>query len=103
MKNLKRLGRVGGVSPEHASEHRARLVDGPSDLARRRLDEADEGRAKFIEARQLGQCPDPVHVENGVAHRSAQDLELVGGLGEIHGNLGGRDRIDRSRDRGSDL
>ena len=53
-----------------------------------------------IERRKRGQRLDPVHVEDRVAHRSADDLELVVSLGEIDRHLGGRDGVSGRRKRG---
>src|SRR5256885_9968997 len=46
-------------------------------LFRSSLDQADQPGAQFIERRQRGQGLDAVGIQGGLAHRSAEDDELV--------------------------
>src|SRR6478736_3059745 len=74
-------GFLGRICREDPCQLSARLVDRAGDLARGRLDEAHDGRAQLIERGKLGKRPDSVYVEDRVAHRAADDLELVVRLG----------------------
>src|SRR5947209_1883128 len=96
-------GFLGPVSGEDPRQLGAGLADRARDLGRGCLDQADQAGAKLVERGELGQRLDPVHVEQGVAHRPADDLEPVVGLGEIDRDLGRRDRIARGRQRGRAL
>src|SRR4051794_17326447 len=96
-------GFLGRICREDPCQLSARLVDRAGDLARGRLDEAHDGRAQLIERGKLGKRPDSVYVEDRVAHRAADDLELVVRLGEIDGHLGRRDGVSGSRKRGRAL
>jgi hypothetical protein len=81
------LGPIGGEDPRQL---RRRLVHRAGNLARRRLYEADDRCPKLVEGRERGESLDPIDVEQCVAHRSADDLESVVRLGEVHRDLGGR-------------
>jgi len=83
----------GGVSADDSGKLGAGLGDRPGDLGRRRLDEADELCPKLVERRQGGERLYAGGVEHGLAHRPADDLEPVVGLGEIDRGLGGGDRM----------
>src|SRR5205814_1580074 len=57
-------------------------------------------RAPLVERGKRSKRLDPVHVEDRVAHRCADDLELVVSLGDIDGHLGRRDGVSGCRYRG---
>src|SRR5215510_6684932 len=77
---LRRLALVG-ISRHNASDFRRGRVDDLGNLGRRRLDEADDLGPQLVERRQRSECLDAVLVERGLAHRPAQDHELLVGLG----------------------
>src|SRR4030095_9855625 len=93
-------GVLGGISADHSGQLGAGLADRPRDLGRRRLDEAHDLGAEFVERRQRGKRLHSVRVEDRIAHRPADDLETIVGLGEIDRSLGGSDRVGRGGERG---
>src|SRR5215470_14199240 len=99
---LRRLALVG-ISRHNASDFRRGRVDDLGNLGRRRLDEADDLGPQLVERRQRSECLDAVLVERGLAHRPAQDHELLVCLGEVGGDLCRSDRIARIGDHGRPL
>ena len=68
-------------------EHGSRLLDGPGDFGRRSIEKSDELCTQFIKRRQIGERFHAVRVEDGLAHRAAEDHELVVALGIRDGCL----------------
>lgn len=83
----------GGISLNHAGQLRSRSGGDLRDLGRRGLDEADQLGAQFIERRQRGKSLDAIDVQDGCAHRTAENDELLVRLGEFDGNFRRRHRI----------
>src|SRR5882724_1109543 len=74
-----------------------------SELGRRRHDQADKLGTQFVERRQRGKRLHAVDIQDGFAHRTAENDELLVRLGKFDGNLWRRDRIVRSYDHGRPL
>src|SRR5580704_15829024 len=83
----------GGIGLNHARDLCGRCVDQLRELGRRRLNQADDPGAQLIERRERGERLHSVRVQGGLAHRSAEDHELLVRLGKVDGDLRRRDRI----------
>jgi hypothetical protein len=82
-----------GIGLDHACDLGGRCVGELRVLGRRGHKEADQLATQFVQRRQRSQLLHAIHIQGGLAHRSAEDHELLVGLGEIGGDLRCRDRI----------
>src|SRR5262245_29745105 len=73
------------------------------DLGRGRNEQAHDLAAQFVERGQRGKRLHAIDIQDGFAHRAAEDDELLVRLGEFDGNLRRRDRILGSSDHGRPL
>src|SRR5262245_7141360 len=73
--------RLGAMRLEHARELGARLLQDAGDFGRWRLQQANEGRAQFVERGQLSQGLHRARVQHLRAHGAAEDHKLVVLLG----------------------
>src|SRR5690606_39667418 len=88
-----------GLRLKNTSNLSTRLGEHPSDLRRRRLNEADKLRPEFIERGQISERFHPGSIEHGLAHRAAEDHELLVLLRVRDGCLCRRNGICRVGDR----
>src|SRR5262245_51525879 len=95
--------RLGAVRLEHARELRARLRQHAGNLGRGRLQQANEGRAQFVERGQLSQGLHRARVQDRLAHGAAEDHKLVVFLGVFDRNLARPDLITRIGNTGLPL
>src|SRR5215470_11993895 len=73
------------------------------ELGRGRNEQTHELGAQFVERGQRGKRLHAIDIQDGFAHRAAEDDELLVRLGEFDGNLRRRDRIVRSSNHGRSL
>src|SRR5262249_17140979 len=92
-----------GIGLDHAGDLGGRSVDELRDLGRRGLDQADQLGTQLIQRRQRGERLHAVRVQGGLAHRAAEDHELLVRLGEVADDLGRGYRIARVGDHGRPL
>ena len=92
-----------GIGPEHAGELGGRRVDDLSDLGRRGLDEAQSLARSSSRDGSVASAftPSGFRAVLPMAPPRITNFSLI--LGEIHGDLGRRDRIARISDQGRTL
>src|SRR5690348_7147085 len=78
---------LGCISLDHARDLGRGSVGELRDLGRRRHEEADDLGAQFVQRRQRGERLDAVRIQSRLAHRPAENDELLVRLGEIDGDL----------------
>src|SRR4051812_20904522 len=98
MREASRGFALRGIGLDHARDLGGRSIRELRYLGSRRDQQADQPCTQFIERRQRGERLDAVRIQSGLAHRSAEDDELLVRLGEVGRDLGRRDHIARISD-----